>query len=79
MLLIRFAFLEGLVPPEDRVRFLSSFVEAAEKLLASLTADREALAARMPLHGRLTLDHRIAIARAHLTWAHSASSEVAHA
>jgi DNA-binding PadR family transcriptional regulator len=76
LLLLRFAFLEGLVSPASRLDFLSSFAAAAEELFETLSDDRQSMDRTMPVQALLTLDYRIAMARAHVTWTEHALREL---
>ncbi len=83
--LMRFVMMEGYLEREEILAFLKSlaealeaFVSGIERYLASAEAPWTARPARPTrVHGRLALEHGIAVHRASLTWARSAIATLA--
>lgn len=76
VLLLKFAFMEGLLEKEERLAFLASFGKAIGEHLEGLRSIRESGAHNMPLHGRLSVDYQIAVAEATRSWIERASAEL---
>jgi len=76
ILMLRLAFMEGLVSGDERRRFLTAFLDASTELLAALQDEKGRFSRVMPLHGKLALDHRIALAETHRQWALHALDEI---
>lgn len=75
--MLKFAFTDGLLDLSERLRFLSSFEQAANSHLETLISIRRSAARQMPLHGRLSLDHQVAVAEANRSWIAHAKAELA--
>ncbi len=77
ILMLKFAFTEGLLDLSERLRFLTSFEQAVNSHLETLISIRRSSAGQMPLHGRLSLDHQVAVAEANRSWIAHAKAELA--
>jgi len=77
IVMLKFAFMEGLLNQSEQLRFVSSFEQAAQDHLAALVSLRTASGSIMPLHGKLSLDHRIAVMEANAAWVARAKVELA--
>lgn len=76
ILLLKFVFMEGLVGLERRLAFLASLESAADELSQRLIRARDSAIRSMPLHGRLTLEHQIAVAQTTQSWAARAAGRL---
>ncbi len=76
ILMLKLAFMEGLVTGDERRRFFAAFLDASDELLTTLQDEKTRFGRVMPLHGQLALDHRIAVAETHHRWAVQALAQV---
>ena len=78
-LLLRFAFMGGLVSLEIKLAFLTSFQDLLEEHIADLQRYLELERSQLPLHGRLAFEHGIASCKATLDWSRYAYSNIKNA
>lgn len=67
--LLKFAFMESLLPLDKRLTFLAQLAERIEKSLVWLTTIHSDYSDTMSLHSKLALENGIEGQKAHLRWA----------
>ena len=75
-ILLRFAFMEKLIPKEQQIRFLESFILHLRTILKEMKTFHRMQGAALPVNGRLAFENGIAIHQAHLKWARKALSTI---
>jgi DNA-binding PadR family transcriptional regulator len=73
-LMLRFAFMDGMLGAESVIRFLGEFAARIESYLHELRTYLEAHASKMPLSGRLALECGIQEYVLRLHWARTSAS-----
>ncbi|MDH4298952.1 MAG: PadR family transcriptional regulator [Cyclobacteriaceae bacterium] len=76
LLLLRFAFMDGLCSKENMQKFLESFKLATAKYIAELVKFQETESRHLPLSGRLAFAHGIASYKTTLRWCKTAQLQV---
>ncbi len=75
-LLLRFAFMETLAAPEQKIHFLTSFKDKLVIYTRELAHYLDQESEKMPLHGRLAVEHGIASKKATIKWCTKVMSEL---
>ena len=75
-ILLRFAFMDGLVSPQGQVEFLESFIVHLRTIIKEMKTFHRIQGPALPLHGRLAFENGVAIHQAHLRWAIKALVEI---
>lgn len=76
ILILKFAFMDHLVAPTDKLVFLQSFIQHTENYLMYLKSYHQQESGAMPLQGRLAFEYGIASFEAQLKWAKYALKEL---
>jgi DNA-binding PadR family transcriptional regulator len=74
--LMRFALMEGELPPEDVLAFLAGLAAALGTFVSGMEEYLASGAQSSSPHAELALVHGIAVHRASLAWAHSAAARL---
>jgi len=74
--MLRFALMEDLLPEEQKIGFLKSFISETREYIKILLSNFENESHRMSLHGKLALENGIAIYRTNLRWGRKALQEI---
>ena len=77
-LMLKFAFMDHLVSQPEKVAFLKSFLHLAEKHKNSLETWHSAEGSKLPLHGRLSFEYGISIAKTQISWIKSTLKLIAN-
>lgn len=67
-LFLRFAFMDDLVSPSQKIIFLQSFHDLLQDYIQQLEAYHQMAFEQLPLHGRLAFEHGIATYKTSLNW-----------
>ena len=75
-LLLRFAFMEGIVPLDSQVQFLSEFIEQLKMVEMGLNSFYKDNQKTLPINGQLAIENGLEVYRAHLRWAKKAKKKL---
>lgn len=76
---LRFAFAEGRITPEEVIAYLDSYRQTLEAYLEELRAHARSMPTEAALHTRLALDHGIRGYRSDLEWVRAATAAISSA
>jgi DNA-binding PadR family transcriptional regulator len=76
LLLLRFAFMDGLVTVPSMISFLASFEASVTKYIKELEEFHTSEAPKLPVCGRLAVEHGIASYKATMTWCRAAQKHL---
>ena len=76
ILILKFAFMDHLAAPADKLVFLQSFIQHTANYLSYLKSYHQQASNAMPLHGRLAFEYGIASFETQLKWAKSALKQL---
>lgn len=68
-LLLRFAFMEGIVPLNPQIEFLSQFIKQLTIVEMGLSGYYQINELTLPINGQLAIENGLEVYRAHLRWA----------
>ena len=74
--MLRFVFMENLLPEEQKIGFLKSFISETQEYIKTLLSNFENESHRMSLHSKLALENGIASCRTNLRWGRKALKKI---
>lgn len=75
-LLLRFAFMEGMIPISKQTQFLTEFIQSLTIVEMELTDFIQTNKTTLPINGQLAIENGLEVYRAHLRWAKKARKKL---
>lgn len=75
-LLLRFAFMEGLIPLARQIQFISELIKNLTTVESDLSNFYQANQLTLPINGQLAIENGLEVYRAHLRWAKKAKKRL---